>query len=471
MIIASICTRVGLEYSSLPGANTYLGVIFWGKERNTNTYMTQRVYQETKKLSKKFFTKKYTEKYFQQAENVQKKFNYFIKQTRKLNFKKLSNQEIINILTKLWQLEVKSIAFYSGSQEEPLILAEEKIKKILATKFSSPEILPIFEILINPREFDEAQKQEFAWFKLINRKNKLSRKDFINHGLKYPFVFWNNYDLEKSFKYFKNKFKKDKQEKLEFKKHLIKLKKKKNQVIKEQNKILNKINNKELCHLSWLFQKSGILRMRLKHTWAGVEEFLLYDLFQEVAKRIKEDYFTMVSYYQPTEIINALADKDKLTKKEIINRKKAFYLGVKNNKAFFYSGQQAINQVKKKYPELFVKKKITQLIGTPACLGKARGEVAVINVSESLSNLALRAKQFKANQILVTEMTQPNMVPLMKKAAAIVTNEGGLTSHAAVISREFGIPCIVGTKCATQVLKDGDLVEVDANKGVVKILK
>jgi pyruvate,water dikinase len=62
-------------------------------------------------------------------------------------------------------------------------------------------------------------------------------------------------------------------------------------------------------------------------------------------------------------------------------------------------------------------------------------------------------------------------MPIIKKCGAIVTDEGGITCHAAVISRELEIPCIVGTKIATQVLKDGDLVEVDANKGVVKILK
>ena len=59
----------------------------------------------------------------------------------------------------------------------------------------------------------------------------------------------------------------------------------------------------------------------------------------------------------------------------------------------------------------------------------------------------------------------------MKKSSVIITDAGGLTSHAAIVSRELGIPCIVGTKIATQVLKDGDLVEVDAEKGIVKILK
>ena len=68
-------------------------------------------------------------------------------------------------------------------------------------------------------------------------------------------------------------------------------------------------------------------------------------------------------------------------------------------------------------------------------------------------------------------MTRPEMVVAMKKAGAIVTDEGGITSHAAVVSREFGIPCIIGTKKATKVFKDGDLVEVDANRGVVRRVK
>lgn len=78
---------------------------------------------------------------------------------------------------------------------------------------------------------------------------------------------------------------------------------------------------------------------------------------------------------------------------------------------------------------------------------------------------------FTPGDILVTTMTTPEFIFVMKKAAAIVTDTGGLTSHAAIVSRELGVPCIVGTKIATQVLKDGDLVEVDAEKGVVRIIK
>ena len=79
--------------------------------------------------------------------------------------------------------------------------------------------------------------------------------------------------------------------------------------------------------------------------------------------------------------------------------------------------------------------------------------------------------KFNSGDVLVAPMTRPEYITLMKKAAAFVTDEGGITSHAAIISREIGIPCIIGTKIATQVLKDGDLVEVDADKGVVRILE
>ena len=65
-------------------------------------------------------------------------------------------------------------------------------------------------------------------------------------------------------------------------------------------------------------------------------------------------------------------------------------------------------------------------------------------------------------------MTRPEFLPLMKKAAAFITDEGGIASHAAIVARELRLPCIVGTKIATKTFKDGDIIEVDANKGIIK---
>ncbi|PIU10954.1 phosphoenolpyruvate synthase, partial [Candidatus Kuenenbacteria bacterium CG08_land_8_20_14_0_20_37_23] len=74
------------------------------------------------------------------------------------------------------------------------------------------------------------------------------------------------------------------------------------------------------------------------------------------------------------------------------------------------------------------------------------------------------------NFILVTGMTHPKDIMLVKKSKAIITDHGGVLSHAAIVSREMKKPCIISTKIATKVLKDGDLVEVNANQGIVKRL-
>jgi len=101
--------------------------------------------------------------------------------------------------------------------------------------------------------------------------------------------------------------------------------------------------------------------------------------------------------------------------------------------------------------------------GQVGASGKVSGVVKIVRDPN-------KADHFNNGDILVTGMTRPEFLPLMKKAAAFVTDEGGITCHAAIVARELGKPCVIGTKVATRVLKDGDLVEVDADKGVVRIL-
>lgn len=100
------------------------------------------------------------------------------------------------------------------------------------------------------------------------------------------------------------------------------------------------------------------------------------------------------------------------------------------------------------------------LSGLGASPGKGTGPVKIIHEASELQKI-------KKGDILVTEMTNPDMVPGMERAAAIVTNEGGTTSHAAIVSRELGVPCIVGTNKATQVLKDKMIITVDGESGKV----
>lgn len=107
---------------------------------------------------------------------------------------------------------------------------------------------------------------------------------------------------------------------------------------------------------------------------------------------------------------------------------------------------------------------VNDLRGLSASVGCVIGCVKIINSAREVDKI-------NKGDILVAVMTRPDYIAGIKKAAAVVTNEGGVTCHAAIVSRELGIPCIIGTKIATQVLKDGDMVEVNANHGVVRLLK
>jgi phosphohistidine swiveling domain-containing protein len=107
---------------------------------------------------------------------------------------------------------------------------------------------------------------------------------------------------------------------------------------------------------------------------------------------------------------------------------------------------------------------LLEIRGNSAYSGKVRGIVRVVMQKSTIGELL-------EGEILVASMTTPEYIPAMKKSAAFVTDEGGITCHAAIVAREMKKPCIIGTKIATQVLHDGDLVEVDANVGMVKILK
>lgn len=172
-----------------------------------------------------------------------------------------------------------------------------------------------------------------------------------------------------------------------------------------------------------------------------------------------------------------LQDACNLANKEIINLLEQGIIPTEEVKLrsanqalyYFHKGGIEILTEEKKIKEILnfleeKEKKLEKVKGIVACRGKAQGKVKVINHSEDLSKI-------EKGDIFVAKYTFPSFTPYMAKCRAIVIDEGGLTSHAAVISRELNLPCLVNTQIATKVLKDGDLVEVDAEKGMVKKIK
>lgn len=180
-----------------------------------------------------------------------------------------------------------------------------------------------------------------------------------------------------------------------------------------------------------------------------------------------------LAYYSFNEIVNLLEAGNKVPTERISGRKKSFVIYCENNQAAELTGEE-----KKVVLERFKEPdyaKASEFKGVIANRGKVVGKARVIlvdvNVAYESYVKKLHKTEFKKGEILVTETTSPDFVPLMNIAAGIIANQGGLNSHAAIYSRELGIPCLVATYHATDILTTGDLVELDANSGVVKILK
>ncbi|MCU0680446.1 MAG: PEP-utilizing enzyme [Planctomycetes bacterium] len=185
------------------------------------------------------------------------------------------------------------------------------------------------------------------------------------------------------------------------------------------------------------------------------------NLYLEISKRIKCSKES-INYLQIKEIEQLLKSKNNHIRL-ITERKKITVLFYLDNKLNIYEGDKArkflniggLSEVREK----------ANLRGQIACQGIVKGRAVLAHNSQEAN------KKMRKGDILIAVYTAVEYLSAMKKAVAIVTETGGITSHAAIIAREFNIPCIIGVKDVMKTINDGNLIEVDANKGVIKILK
>lgn len=185
--------------------------------------------------------------------------------------------------------------------------------------------------------------------------------------------------------------------------------------------------------------------------------FKLY--VDEIGKRFKRSDLQWLSYQ---EILCLIDGKNvPLSSRALTN-----WLLAKKTQWALVTGEHAETTFKS-FTSFFFNKNTQQVQGTVANKGFYTGTVKVLRTIFS-DTVNKEMRKMKKGDVLVANTTGPEVMIACEKAGAIVTDEGGITSHAAIVSRELDIPCIVGTKHATLVFKDGDIVEVDANKGIVR---
>ena len=421
----------------------------------------------SKYLLSKILDKKFAVRNFKNLEkDINKDFNEYLSFIKSLsrNASKLTNSDLCKILEEYYKKENKlSIRFWALFSTVEVVFIKAVKKLFLNEGINNTESQKIISELSEPIKIIPLDMERLSLLNIALLKGKKQRLSLSRHAQKFSYIpmydiDYKPYDID----YFQDTLKKITRElsAKEITEEIDVIERKYKNRYNRYLKIISKFeNNAHLFSLLKFFAAYSYLK-DFKPFVRDTGNFYIRRVFEELAKRLNLSLAETL-FLNEGEIPKILNKKLVISKAELDNR-------INNSAYFCDKGNIYLETDKDKIAEidkvLNKKEETKELRGTGVSLGSAVGKVFII-----LSNNDFN--KFKEDGVLVTSATRPDFVPIMKKACAIVTDEGGILSHAAIVSRELKKPCIVGTKIATKVLKDGDLVEVDANKGIVKIIK
>lgn len=407
-----------------------------------------------------------------------KNLENFSHQLIKIKPEFLSDRQLIKIYNQFEKktLDLRVYAwipnFVDMGSKSIFEIAEEKIEKQLGPDNKIKEYI---SKLTTPTEMTKQRQHELDLYKIQIQIQKTKNKKWVNdikinqlierHIKKYGWLSyyyigpaWNKKDI---IEILKNNLKliKNPQEKI---KEILNYKK---NINKDKKFLKNKLKLKK----DTLLLLDKIAAMIFLKTYR--KEFLIYSnycfepILRELGRRLGFS-LSETRFITPQEFRKYLFNKNYLTseiKKQTQNRFKKGCISIAEKDKIkiltIENGKKFLKSIKKE-----TKIEVTQIQGNCAYPGKVKGVARVINLRKEVSKI-------KKGEILVSRATNPDLNIAMQKANAFVTDEGGITCHAAIVAREMKKPCVIGTKTATKLIKDGDLIEVDASQGLVTILK
>lgn len=433
--------------------------------QKTEYYVDKNQHQKyIQGLYKLLENERFLKNFHGQAETVLEDIFTKTKIKCKQDFSKLNNQQLLKlyaefIVPNLEQFYIRMWTVFNINGPLSDVIQEE-----LAKTVKSPEIFSDYLLkLSSPLRPNNVLNERIDLLTLALRKPTLTKENLEHllqkHTNKYQHIPMFDFDHQPySFQYFEEQIKKLKNptdELRELKGLFLQRKKNIKQLIHELKP------SKKFLQLIKFLQENVILRdhrdmIRQKYNLE------LKKFYTEVGKRLGLD-IEEVAVLTNQEIIQYLKNGFAFPKNEMSKRAKAYLLIQKSLIANIYSGNEAIQKAKSelKSNKNPLENTLTGIVGSR---GKVTGKVIVVYTNKDLAKV-------KEGTIMVATMTRQDFVPAIRRAAALVTDEGGVICHAAIIAREFRIPCVVNTKIGTQILKDGDMVEVDANLGTIKKLK
>ncbi len=398
-------------------------------------------------------------------------WHYMFKRPVRMKIRDAWQRDVKNVQN--WQKEVEKLRTLSGLSQKEFVALWEKMQSVLYQFWTNsliPELAnygadkPIENAL---REYIKNEQELAAALEILTTPEKISfyqeeeldlaqTSDVKAHVQKY---FWigNGYGGVRTLN--ANYFGKRKKElplnfKEKLKVRLKEIQEKKNEVSEKYRLSPHVI---EMCNafvngIEWQDERKKMILIYVHH-----KELMLTEASRRL--HIPQDDLRNFGTAEILEMLRGKLQNQKMIK----DRRVAFAAAMVPNKKLKMLNSKTALTYWKTYLEKQVDSSTKELKGIVVSSGTkpVRARVMVLRDPH-------RADSFPKGDILVAPMTTPEYIFAMKRASAIITDTGGLMSHAAVTSRELGVPCIVGTKYATTWLKDGDLVEVDTNQGVVR---
>jgi phosphohistidine swiveling domain-containing protein len=430
----------------------------------------QSEWEDMKKIAQQFLED--DKAFFSYADDCLARGNNLVKFPKYKNINKLSNKELANDYEQLCMRCKEFLPFMFSLNCFDIFLSSEFDKHLEVfkqkTKKTREEIFQYKNVLTFPCKKIYTSEERMAFMDIATwvQKNGLDISDkqiepkIKKHVKKFAWlnmVHFQDYPYDEEF--FKEKLKSLLKGNVNFEYNKILLEEKDTK--KKQIRYMKEIKSfKKLYTLSKTIQVLSFVRsFRVDVIWIAFYKH--WKLIDEISERLDLKESLDIKYLSSSEVSKSLNGHFDYHQ-AIADRKRGFCSLVLKDDFFIILNSDCKN-LKKNINILSEEKKEDIIKGNVAYLGKVKGYCKIIKTAKDIEKVV-------EGDILITAMTDPNYIPAMEKAVAFVTDEGGLLCHAAILAREMKKPCIIGTKIATKVLKDGDLVEVDASKGIIKKL-
>jgi phosphohistidine swiveling domain-containing protein len=378
---------------------------------------------------------------------------------------KADKETLYKIVREMGLLLTELYGYFNASQPQCVSLLEKDLELEISKTAPKEKVRKLMLELTRSEDRTLLDEEEIEWLKLCSSERDDLQNALEAHSAKYGIIGTSDGGSYYTADYYRELY--AKRDEAESK---IKLHKKLSQektIKKKKKDLVIKYNISEQAQkLAEILSTTGHERFEIRlRGWMPVDYWFTSRLLPSFKKLFGIDV-KLAKQLTFQELLQFLSTGE-YDLSELKKRDDYFVIGMKNGRVFLQSGDEGRVGAEKLLPDLIEYE--NELSGQIAQMGFIRGNAYVF--SWNAEDITKETEEMPKGSILVAGQTRPQLMSAIRKSAAIVTDEGGITSHAAIVARELGVPCIIGTKIATKIIKTGDLLEVDANKGKVRIIK